>query len=70
MGIHCCYGCTAETGRSSTCHGICKTYLGEKAKHDKEKAEARKRADCSFYDYARQQAVRKNKLMKKYYMKG
>ena len=29
-----CYGCTTETGRSSTCHCTCKKYINAKAEHE------------------------------------
>ena len=39
MSIKCCYGCTAPK-RYPGCHSHCPEYIAEKAKHDKEKAEA------------------------------
>lgn len=29
-----CYGCTPETGRSATCHGVCPGYLDWKKNHE------------------------------------
>ena len=39
MAIRCCNGCVAPK-RYPGCQGHCTEYLAEKAKHDKEKAEA------------------------------
>lgn len=40
-----CHGCTAETGRSATCHGAgnCQRHDEWKARHEKEREETRKR---------------------------
>ena len=40
-----CYGCTAETGRTPTCHnaGECKRHDEWKAQHEQEREETRKR---------------------------
>lgn len=40
--ITCCKDCT---DREPGCHGICETYLKQKAEYDAQKAEARKRLD-------------------------
>ena len=42
MSINCCRYCVAPK-RHPGCHGRCSEYMGEKAKHDKEKAEADKK---------------------------
>ena len=47
MGIYSCKDCVAPK-RHPGCHAHCAEYLAEKAKHDREKAEADRRRNIEY----------------------
>ena len=67
--IKCCLGCTPETGRSSTCHGTCKRYLGEKAAHEEKRKQERKNKQSTIQGYYSDRKALVHRRVAKYYGK-
>jgi hypothetical protein len=65
MAIDCCNGCVPPE-RNAWCHGYCKKYIEQKAKHEAEKAEADKQRHIGGDIYAQRskrvyQAIKKQR---------
>lgn len=67
--IKCCFGCTPETGRSTTCHSTCNKYLEEKEAYEDNKRKARMASCTPIQGYYSDRRATVSRRVSKYYGK-